>query len=40
MSDTTFFSEEVDAELRFGEGPAGPATLRQNGRDIKGTKLP
>jgi CubicO group peptidase (beta-lactamase class C family) len=40
MSDTAFFAKQADVELLFEEGAGGALTLRQNGREIKGPKLP
>jgi CubicO group peptidase (beta-lactamase class C family) len=40
MSDTAFFAKQVDVELVFEEGAGGALTLRQNGRELKGAKLP
>jgi CubicO group peptidase (beta-lactamase class C family) len=40
MSDTAFFAKQADVELVFEDGAGGALTLRQNGREIKGAKLP
>jgi CubicO group peptidase (beta-lactamase class C family) len=40
MSDTAFFAKQPEVELVFEEGAGGALTLRQNGREIKGPKLP
>jgi len=40
MSDTAFFARQPEVELVFEEGAGGALTLRQNGREIKGPKLP
>lgn len=40
LNDHTFFSNEVDAELRFDAAAPGQLLLRQGGRDVKGVKLP
>jgi CubicO group peptidase (beta-lactamase class C family) len=40
MSDTAFFAKQVDVELVFEDGAGGALTLRQNGRELKGAKLP
>jgi hypothetical protein len=40
LNDTTFFSNAVDAELRFDDAVPGQLVLAQGGREIKGMKLP
>lgn len=40
LNDNTFFSNDVDAELRFDDALPGQFVLRQGGRDSKGVKLP
>ena len=40
LDERTFFSNDVDAELRFDAAQPGSVVLRQGGRDTKGTKLP
>jgi D-alanyl-D-alanine carboxypeptidase len=40
LNDRTFFSNVVDAELRFDEANPGQLVLAQGGREIKGAKLP
>lgn len=39
-SETVFFSKVVDAELHLAQGSGGSLTLRQNGREIVGHRLP
>jgi hypothetical protein len=40
LDERTFFSNDVDAELRFDDAQAGRVVLRQGGRDTPGVKLP
>ena len=43
MSETAFFSNQVDAELRFvknADGAVQHAVLRQEGHDIPAIKVP
>jgi CubicO group peptidase (beta-lactamase class C family) len=40
LNERTFFSNQVDAELRFDDAAPGQLVLAQGGREIKGTKLP
>jgi CubicO group peptidase (beta-lactamase class C family) len=40
LNDRTFFSNQVDAELRFDDAAPGQLVLAQGGREIKGVKLP
>jgi CubicO group peptidase (beta-lactamase class C family) len=40
LNDRTFFSNQVDAELRFDDAQPGQMVLAQGGREIKGVKLP
>jgi CubicO group peptidase (beta-lactamase class C family) len=40
LNDKTFFSNAVDAELRFDDANPGQIVLAQGGRELKGVKLP
>jgi CubicO group peptidase (beta-lactamase class C family) len=40
LNERSFFSNEVDAELRFDDAAPGQFVLHQGGREIKGVKLP
>jgi D-alanyl-D-alanine carboxypeptidase len=40
QNERTFFSRDVEAELRFDDALPGQFVLRQGGRDVKGVKLP
>jgi CubicO group peptidase (beta-lactamase class C family) len=40
QNERTFFSNEVDAELRFDDAAPGQFVLHQGGRELKGVKLP
>jgi CubicO group peptidase (beta-lactamase class C family) len=40
LNERTFFSNAVDAELRFDEAAPGQLVLVQGGRELKGAKLP
>ncbi len=40
LNERTFFSGDVDAELRFDDAQPGQLVLRQGGRDTKAMKLP
>jgi CubicO group peptidase (beta-lactamase class C family) len=40
LNERTFFSNAVDAELRFDDAAPGQLVLAQGGREIKGAKLP
>lgn len=40
LNDKTFFSNAVDAELRFDDAKPGQLVLAQGGRELKGAKLP
>ena len=40
LDDATFFSNEVDAELRFDPAAPGQVVLNHGGREMKGSKLP
>ncbi|MCS0592296.1 serine hydrolase [Massilia norwichensis] len=40
LNEKTFFSNAVDAELRFDDAKPGQLVLAQGGRELKGAKLP
>jgi hypothetical protein len=40
LNDKTFFSNALDAELRFDDANPGQLVLAQGGRELKGAKLP
>jgi CubicO group peptidase (beta-lactamase class C family) len=40
LNERTFFSNAVDAELRFDDAAPGQLVLAQGGRELKGAKLP
>jgi CubicO group peptidase (beta-lactamase class C family) len=40
LNERTFFSNAIDAELRFDDAAPGQIVLAQGGRELKGTKLP
>jgi CubicO group peptidase (beta-lactamase class C family) len=40
LNERTFFSNAIDAELRFDEAAPGQIVLAQGGRELKGAKLP